>query len=314
MTLPVNLKVAIATLATALLVSAASAATAPQTSQGQKSFPSARDAAHALADAVKSGNEQAMLEILGPDGKELVSSGDPQEDKQGRDQFSQKYEEMHRLAKEPDGTVTLYIGAENWPFPIPLVESSGSWHFDTNAGKQEVLFRRIGRNEISTIEVCHELVAAEQEHFKGAHPGEAGEYAQKFSADQGAHNGLYHPVTSGEPEIGPLLAEAGSDSGQSQSEPFHGYYFRILTRQGSGAPGGAKDYMVNGKLTGGFAFVAFPAQYKSSGVMTFIVNQDGVVYQKDLGTDTNTAARAIQDYSPDSSWQKAEGETQQSSR
>jgi hypothetical protein len=312
MSLPLSLRIAIAALATTLLVSAAPADT-PQASS-PKSFSSAREAAHALADAVQSGNEQAMMEIFGPDGKDLVSSGDPQEDKEGRDQFSQKYQQMHRLVKEPDGTVTLYIGAENWPFPIPLIESNGSWHFDTTAGKQEVLFRRIGRNEIATIEVCHELVNAEQEHFKGAHPGEAGEYAQKFSADQGAHNGLYHPVTSGEPEIGPLLAEASADAGKSESEPFHGYYYRILTRQGSNAPGGAKDYLVDGKLTGGFAFVAFPAQYKSSGVMTFIVNQDGVVYQKDLGPDTNTAARAIQEYNPDSSWQKAEGDNQQSSQ
>ena len=313
MSLSLSSRIAIAALATTFLVSAASANT-PQASQGQKSFSSAREAAHALADAVQSGNEQAMMEIFGPDGKELVSSGDPEEDKQGRDQFSQKYQEMHRLVKEPDGTVTLYIGAENWPFPIPLVQSSGSWHFDTDAGKQEVLFRRIGRNEIATIEVCHELVEAQKEHFKGAHPGEAGEYAQKFSADQGAHNGLYHAVTSGEPEIGPLLAEASADAGQSESQPFHGYYFRILTRQGSGAPGGAKDYVVDGKLTRGFAFVAFPAQYKSSGVMTFVVNQDGVVYQKDLGPDTNAAARAILEYNPESSWQKAEGDNQQSSQ
>lgn len=307
MSLPVNLKIAIATVVTTLVISAS--ATTDQTS-GQESFPSARQAAHALASAVQARDDQKLMQILGPEGKELVSSGDPQEDKQDQDDFSQKYDQMHRLVKEPDGTVTLYIGAENWPFPIPLVENKGNWHFDTQAGKQEILFRRIGRNELSTIQVCHELVEAEKEHFAGAHPGEAGQYAQKFSADQGTHDGLYHPVTTGQPEIGPLLAEAGADAGQSESQPFHGYYYRILTRQGSNAPGGAKDYTADGKMTGGFAFVAFPAEYKSSGVMTFLVNQDGIVYEKDLGQDTSKLARAMQEYNPDSSWQKAEEQQQ----
>lgn len=306
MSLRMSLKIAIATLATTLLVSFASAA--DQGPQGQKTFSSAREAVHALAAAVRAGNEEALLGILGPDGKELVSSGDPEEDQQGRQTFAQKYDQMHRLTREPDGSTTLYIGAENWPFPIPLVEKNKFWYFDTDAGKQEVLFRRIGRNELSTIEVCHELVQAQKEHFAGAHPGEAGQYAQKFSADQGAHNGLYHPVTSGQPEIGPLLAQAGADAGQTESTPFHGYYYRILTRQGSNAPGGAKDYIVDGKMTGGSAFIAFPAQYKSSGVMTFIVNQDGVVYQKDLGPETSTVARSIREYNPDSSWQKVDEE------
>jgi hypothetical protein len=305
MSLRVSLKIAIVTVAISLLVSSACAA-GEQGPQGQKSFPSARQAAHALADAVRAGNEQALLEIFGPNGKDLVSSGDPEEDQQGRDTFVQKYDQMHRLAKEPDGSTTLYIGAENWPFPIPLVEKNQSWYFDTAAGKQEVLFRRIGRNELSTIEVCQELVQAQQEHFSGAHPGEAGQYAQKFSADQGAHNGLYHPVTSGQPEVGPLLAQASADAGQTESAPFHGYYYRILTRQGSKAPGGAKDYIADGKMTSGFAFIAFPAQYKSSGVMTFIVSQDGVVYEKNLGPETSTLARSIQEYNPDSSWQKVD--------
>lgn len=313
MSLHISLRFAIATLATTLLVSAAFAVP-DQGPQGQKTFPSAREASHALAAAVRAGNEQALLEIFGPNGKELVSSGDPEEDQQGRQTFAQKYDQMHRLANEPDGSTTLYIGAENWPFPIPLVEKNKSWYFDTDAGKQEVLFRRVGKNELSTIEACHELVQAQKEHFAGAHPGEAGQYAQKFSADQGEHNGLYHPVTSGQPEIGPLLAQASADAGQTESAPFHGYYYRILTRQGSKAPGGAKDYIVDGKLTGGFAFLAFPAQYKSSGIMTFIVNQDGTVYQKDLGPETSTIARSIQGYNPDSNWQKVEEEGQQSAQ
>lgn len=313
MSLPVSVKIAIATIATSLLISSAFA-TGQQMPQGQKAFSSARQASSALASAVQAGNQKALLQIFGPDGKDLVSSGDAQEDRQDQEVFFQKYQQMHRLAKEPDGTVTLYIGAENWPFPIPLVEKKRLWYFDTGAGKQEVLFRRIGRNEISTIQVCGELVQAEKEHFAGAHPGEAGSYAQKFSADLGAHNGLYHPVINGQPEIGPLLAEAGDGSaGQTESAPFHGYYFRILTRQGSNAPGGAKDYMVDGKMSGGFAFVAFPAQYKSSGVKTFMVGQDGVVYEKDLGPETTSLARSIHEYNPDSSWRKAEDENQQSS-
>lgn len=316
MTMPLSLrtKIAIATFVTSLLILSASAA-AGQTPPSQKGFSSSREASHALAAAVQSGNQQSLLEILGPDSKELVSSGDPQEDQQNQEQFSQKYAQMHRLAKEPDGKVTLYIGAENWPFPIPLVQRKKLWYFDTSAGKQEVLFRRIGRNELSTVQVCHELVEAQKEHFAGAHPGEAGAYAQKFSADQGSHDGLYHPVTSGQPEIGPLLAQAGADpTGQTESAPFHGYYYRILTRQGDKAPGGAKDYIADGKMTGGFAFIAFPAEYKSSGVMTFIVDQDGVVYQKDLGPETTNLARSIRGYNPDSSWQKADEQDQQASQ
>ena len=310
----VSLKIAIATVAVSCFVSSAFAA-GQQGPQGQKTFPTAREASHALAAAVRAGNEHTLLEILGSDGKELVSSGDPQEDKQGQEQFTQKYDQMHRLVKEPDGRVTLYIGAENWPFPIPLAQKNKSWYFDTDAGKQEVLFRRIGRNELSTVQACHELVEAQKEHFAGAHPGEAGSYAQKFSADQDAHNGLYHPVTSGQPEIGPLLAGASADSaGKTESAPFHGYYYRILTRQGSNAPGGAKDYIVDGKMTGGFAFIAFPAQYKSTGVKTFIVDQDGVVYEKDLGKGTSTAARSIREYNPDSSWQKADEQSQQAAQ
>lgn len=314
MSFSVNVKVAIAAITISLLISFTCAA-ADQPSPAQKGFSSASEASRALASAVQARNEQTLLEIFGPDGKELVASGDPQEDRRDQDVFLEKYQQMHRIAKETDGTVTLYIGAENWPFPIPLVEKSGKWFFDTKAGKQEVLFRRIGRNELATIEVCGELVQAEKEHFAGAHPGEAGQYAQRFSADQGKSNGLYHPVTTGEPEIGPLLAEAGAESsGQSESQPFHGYYYRIIARQGSGAAGGAKSYIADGKMTGGFAFVAFPAQYKSSGVMTFIVNQDGLVYEKDLGPDTAKRARGMQEYNPDSTWQKTEQDSQQSSQ
>jgi hypothetical protein len=220
---------------------------------------------------------------------------------------------MHRLVKEPDGTIVLYIGAKNWPTPIPLANKGNSWYFDTDAGKKEILFRRIGRNEISTIRVCQELVAAEKEY----HSAEHAEYAQKIFSDEGQHNGLYWKVAEGEPPspIGPLVASAvaeGYVKGQAgPPTPYHGYFFHILRRQGKHAPGDAKNYIVNGKMTEGFAFIAYPAEYRSSGVMTFIVNQDGIVYQKDLGKKTASLGKAMQEYNPDASWRKAEDEPAQ---
>ena len=276
-----------------------SSSTAP--SPEQKTFASPWQASHALFEATKAGDEAKLLDLFGPEGKMLVSSGDPEQDKADRQLFVNKYEQVHRLVKEPDGTLTLYLGSENWPFPIPLVQQNGAWYFDTSAGEQEILFRRIGKNELSAIQVCHELVAAEKEHYAGAHPGEAGQYASKFTAENGEPNGLYHPVTTGTPEIGPLLAQAG----EAQS-PFHGYYFRILTQQGKNAPGGAKDYIVDGKMTGGFAFVAYPAQYRSTGVKTFIVSQDGAVYEKDLGPKTLQLATAMKAFNPAPGWEKVE--------
>jgi hypothetical protein len=271
--------------------------------QSHQTFASPGQATHALVVAVKADDQPALLHLLGPGSQTLVASGDPEEDAQGRQQFLQRYSQAHRLVKEPDGMVTLYIGAENWPFPIPLVETNGRWSFDTDIGKQEILLRRIGKNEFSAIELCHELVAAEKEHYAGAHPGEAGQYAPYFVAQTGEHNGLYHPVEHGQPEIGPLLAQAGTQ-GSGEHTPFHGYFFRVLAKQGPDAPGGAKDYIVDGKMTGGFAFVAYPAEYQSTGVMTFIVNQDGIVYEKDLGPDTGTVAKDMQAFNPDASWSK----------
>ena len=203
--------------------------------QGQKTFSSPEDASNALVTAAQSNDEKAMLEILGPDGKQIVSSGDETEDANNRANFVQRYQEMHRLVKEPDGTTTLYIGAENWPMPIPLVNKGNSWYFNTEAGKTEILCRRIGRNEISTIRVCQELVAAEKEYYSTQH----NEYAQKFFSDEGQHNGLYWKAADGEPQspIGPLVASAAAE-GYVKSEdgaptPYRGYYFRIPTRRTS---------------------------------------------------------------------------------
>jgi len=278
---------------------------------GQKTFSSAEDASNALVTAVQSNDEKAMLDILGPDGKQIVSSGDETEDAHSRADFAKRYQEMHRLVKEPDGTTTLYIGAQNWPTPIPLVNNGNSWYFDTDAGKKEILFRRIGRNEMSAIRVCQELIAAQKEFST-----QRNEYAQKIFSDEGQHNGLYWKASDSEPQspIGPLVARAVAKGYPKSLEgaptPFRGYYYHILMRQGKNGQGGAKSYVVNGKMTAGFAFVAYPAEYRSSGVMTFVVGEDGVVYEKDLGKKTEVRAQAMKEYNPDSTWQKAEEQDQ----
>jgi hypothetical protein len=280
---------------------------------GQKTFSSAEDASQGLVTAARSNDEKAMLEILGAEGKQVVSSGDATEDAENRAHFVEKYTEMHRLVKEPDGTTVLYIGAKNWPTPIPLVNKGNSWYFDTEAGKMEILYRRIGRNEMSTIQVCQELVLAQKEYYATQHH----EYAQKIFSDDGQHNGLYWKVADSEPQspIGPLVASAvaeGYAKGQAgPPTPYRGYLYHILTRQGKNGPGGAKKYVANGKMTEGFGFVAYPAEYRSSGVKTFIVGEDGTVYEKDLGKKTEALAKAMKEYNPNSSWQKAEAQQEQ---
>ena len=280
---------------------------------GQKTFSSPDEATNALVTAMKNNDEKLTLEILGPDGKHIVYSGDEVEDAQNRANFVERYQEMHRLVKEPDGSVVLYIGAKNWPTPIPVVKKGNAWFLDTDAGKKEILYRRVGRNEISTIKVCQELVAAEKEYYAT----QQNEYAKQIFSDEGQHNGLYWKAPDGQPQspIGPLVASAVAEGyvkgNNGPPTPYRGYYYHILTRQGKDAPGGAKNYIVNGKMTGGFAFVAFPAEYRSSGVVTFIVGPDGVVYQKDLGKKTAILGKAMKEYNPDSSWQKAEEQQQE---
>src|SRR5271166_1435319 len=263
---------------------------------GQKTFSSANEASNALFQAARNNDPKAMLAILGPQEKQIVSSGDEAEDAQSRATFVERYQQMHRLVKEPDGTTILYIGAHNWPTPIPLVHKGTSWYFDTEAGKKEILYRRVGRNEASAIRVCQELVASEKE-YSAQHK----EYAQKIFSDEGRQDGLYWKAANGEPQspIGPLVALAVAESSYAQSHeegaraPYRGYYFHILTRQGKNAPGGAKSYITNGKMTEGFAFVAYPAEYRSSGVMTFIVSENGTVFEKDLGSRTAVFAKAM---------------------
>ena len=215
---------------------------------------------------------------------------------------------MHRLVMEPDGTTTLYIGAENWPTPIPLMHKGDAWYFDTEAGKQEILYRRVGKNELAAIQACRELVDAEKEYHAKAHDGDSPQYAQKLFSDPGKHNGLYWEESGGEgaSPIGPLVAAAGTDgSGDQKLEPFQGYYFQILKGEG-GKGHGAHSYIEDGKMTRGFAFVAYPAEYRSSAVMTFVVNQDGIVYEKDLGPRTAEIAKKLSRYDRDSSWRKAD--------
>jgi len=274
---------------------------------GQRTFSSAEEASSALVAAVQSDDQKALLELLGPDGKEIISSGDEAEDARGRANFVERYREMHRLVNEPDGTTTLYIGARNWPTPIPLVKQGNAWYFDTTVGKKEILYRRIGRNELSAIRICQELVAAQGEYHKAQH----GEYAKRITSDDGRHNGLYWQAVAGGPQspIGPMVASAvaeGYANGNAALTPYRGYYFRILSQQGKHAPGGAKSYIADGKMTEGFAFVAFPAEYRSSGVMTFIVGSDGAVYEKDLGKETESLARRMKAYDPDATWRKVE--------
>jgi hypothetical protein len=281
---------------------------------GQKTFSSAEEASNALLTATQGNDEKAMLEILGPDGKQIVSSGDDIEDANSRANFVQKYQEMHRLAKDPDGSTILYIGAKNWPTPIPIMNKGDSWYFDTEAGKKEVLYRRIGRNEMSAIRVSQELAAAQKEYYAAQH----NEYAQKIFSSAGQHNGLYWKAAEGEPQspIGPLVASAvaeGYTKGQDVAPtPYRGYYFRILTRQGKNGPGSAKkNYIVNGKMTQGFAFVAYPAEYRSSGVMTFIIGDDGIVYEKDLGKKTEVLAKVMKEYNCGSGWQKTDDQQEE---
>jgi Protein of unknown function (DUF2950) len=275
---------------------------------GQKSYGSPEEASLALVMAAQKNDGKALLGILGPDGKNIVSSGDATEDANDRAIFVEKYHEMNRLVKEPDGTTTLYIGAKNWPTPIPLVDKGGAWFFDTQAGKKEILYRRIGENETSTIRVCQDLVTAQQAYFSLRH----GEFAQAIFSDEGKRNGLYWKSAAGEHQspLGALVAEElakGYTTRQGGvSTPYCGYYFRILTHQGKHAQGGANSYLATGRMTKGFAILAYPAEYRSSGVMTFIVDRHGEVFEKDLGKKTAVIAKAMKEYNPGSGWVKAE--------
>jgi len=279
----------------------------------QRAFASPEEAVKALVEAFKANDVKALETIFGPGSKDLVSSGDPVADQSARERFVKLYDEKNRLEQTADKAV-LSVGNADWPSPIPIVKKDGLWRFDAEAGKEELLARRIGRNELSAIKACLAYVDAQREYALKDRDGDGLlEYAQKFRSDPGKKNGLYWEVKAGEGQspLGPLFAAAqekgytGKAAG-GNPVPYYGYYYRILYGQGKNAQGGAYDYMVKGNMIGGFALVAYPAKYASSGVMTFIVNHDGVVYQKDLGRNTEKAAKGMKLFDPDSSWKKVE--------
>jgi hypothetical protein len=280
----------------------------------QKTFKSPEEAVKSLTDAAKSNDTKEMLAIFGPAGKEIISSGDEVADKAGRERFVKACEEMSKLEKETDNKVTLVVGKDEWPFPIPIVKKGETWVFDTLAGKEELLNRTIGRNELHAIQTCLAMVDAQREYaMKDRDSDKVREYAQKFRSTKGKKDGLYWEAKEGEEQspLGPIAAQAvregytGKKTGD-KPVPYHGYFYRILKAQGKNAPDGAYDYVVSGKMIGGFALVAYPAEYGVSGVMTFIVNHDGVVYEKDLGKETGKIASAMTKYDPDKTWKKAE--------
>ena len=240
----------------------------------------------------------------------IIDSGDPVADSNAREKFIAAYDAKHALELEGDGTQTLILGDDNWPFPIPLVNKGGEWQFDTKAGADEILRRRVGRNELSTIQVAEAYVQAQNE-YAALDPAGLGRgvYARRFLSKPGKKDGLYWPTKAGETEspLGDIAAKASTEGYKFGGKPipYHGYYYRILTRQGAGAPGGAYDYLVDNKLRGGFALIAYPSEYGNSGIMTFMINHDGTVFEKDLGPETGRLAPKIDVFLPDSTWSKA---------
>jgi hypothetical protein len=279
----------------------------------QRTFASPEEAVNALVEALKSNDVKALEGIFGPGHRDLIWSGDPVVDQSRRKRFADLYEQKHRVEVTGDKAV-LDLGNDDWPFAIPIVKKEGHWYFDTKQGKEEIIARRIGLNELSAIRACLAYVDAQREYALKDRNGDGFlEYAQKFTSDPGKKNGLYWEAKTGEEQspLGPLFAKAqekGYRVKQSGGKPapYYGYYYRILTAQGKSAPGGAYDYVVKGKMIGGFAMAAYPAKYGSSGIMTFVVNHDGVVYQKDLGKSTEKNALAMKLFNPDSTWKRVQ--------
>jgi hypothetical protein len=276
----------------------------------QQYFPSPEAGVQALVEAAKRDDTAAMLQILGPEAASFISTGDPVSDKANRAHFVQEYEEAHTLIPLGDTRVIVQVGKDDWELPIPLVKDNTSWRFDTEEGKEEILNRNIGRNELDVIQVCLAYVDAQREYYLRNPQQEALlHYASKFMSTQGKRDGLYWETTAAEPlsPLGLFLIQARTEGYEHTADkplPYHGYYYKILTGQGPNAPGGAYDYMVRDQMIGGFAMVAYPAQYGASGIMTFIVNHDGVVYQKDFGSNTTAMAQAMTLFNPDETWEK----------
>lgn len=280
----------------------------------QSSFRSPTEAVISLVNAVKSNNHKALKYILGPDSEELMSSGDPEADQAGRDRFITLYNEKNQLKQKNSSKTVLIIGKEDFPFPFPLVRKGRMWVFDAKAGSKEILIRRIGKNELAVIEVLKDYLEAQREYAREDHDGNGIlEFARKLNSTPGKQDGLYWEIKEGEEPspFGPLAAKAdcngyGKQFGTVPLEPYHGYYFKVLAKQGKNAEGGAFDYLANDKMVLGFGLVAYPSRYRTSGVMTFIVNQSGVIYQKDIGKGTDTIAPAMTNFDPDNSWKKVE--------
>jgi hypothetical protein len=281
---------------------------------GQVTFASADEAVAALLDAVKLGDLKRIFAVLGPGSEALINSGDQHADAANRQKFVADYEAQHKLAEVSPGRDVLDVGVNDWPLPIPVVQVNGRWRFDSSAGAQEIVNRRIGRNEIAAIRVALTYVDAQRDYFdRSKQAGGTGEYAQRLISTPNRHDGLYWEAAAGEPEspFGPLVAQAieegyPGDIVSGRQIPYQGYYFRVLKAQGGNAPGGAKSYMADGRMTEGFALVAWPASFGASGIMTFVVDQDGVVFQEDLGKGTAAAVAAMTRFDPDLTWARVD--------
>jgi hypothetical protein len=276
----------------------------------QKHFPSPEAGVQALVEAARRHDVETMLQLFGPEGEAFINTGDPVSDQASRERFVRAYDEAHTLVQSGDTQFILQVGKDDWPFPIPLVNDGTNWHFDSETGREELINRNIGRNELDVIQVCLAYVDAQREYYLRNPQRQALlQYAQRFMSAEGKRDGLYWETTASEPPspLGLFLVQARTEGYEFTADkpiPYHGYYYKILIGQGPSAPGGAYDYVVRDEMMGGFALVAYPAQYGSSGIMTFIVNHDGIVYQKDLGPDTTAVAQSMTKFDPDETWEK----------
>jgi len=294
-----------------LMVCFAAALVGCSRSVSQKDFASPEEAAQALVAAAKAKDTHALLEVLGADAQPVIDSGDPVRDQHARERFLHAYEAGHSFDSSAEGVATLQVGSDKWPFPFPIQQHGARWSFDSSAGAEEIVNRRVGENELDAIQACLAFVDAEREYYIRNPQGQPLlQYAQKIASTEGSKDGLYWPTTGDElpSPLGEQFARARSEGyfeqGVAASKGYRGYIYRLLTAQGPSAAGGAYDYLVKGKMLGGFALIAFPVEYGNSGVMSFIVNHDGVVYSKDLGPETAKAAGAIAAFDPDSSWKQ----------
>lgn len=275
-------------------------------------FATPEAGAEALAAAVRASDPEALVKVVGPDSKSWLFSGDSVSDRADWKQFLELYDAKHSLAKSGDDRIVISVGADAWPFPAPLVKNAAGWHFDADAGRAEVLNRRVGRNELDTIQALLAIVDAQREYSRVDYDKDGfPTFAMRFHSSPGKKDGLYWPTGPGEPRspLGDLVAKAtqeGYSKTKDAPQPYHGYLFRMLTAQGPAARGGAFDYMAHGRLFGGFGVIAWPAKYANSGIMTFIVNYEGVVYQRDLGEETAAHAEKIKSFNPDKSWKPAQ--------